>query len=1011
MEPGVEASFPKADLPKTEEFESKRAGYFADQYRKSSLYWSSVCELMTNNAGSTNQVLAYMAARLETDRAYTSAVYANADKVFGDKKGAAKLRHDKIRHAEMKAKLEGKTASVTEDAMVAGGGGRDPGAVPQNGPVKAIWEMAEMDCRAARQRDVLCDELEHEDLLGAVKVMGKEMELRFKELSDEGNACLLSLANIDKRVGQAFIHLKETLGDQLGGKSLHEDVWFLDTNYRTAVVHQKEAWNAVTVKLREVFNKMKDLEAERRRVLREFMISANSAIGNSWSKLRALCGPAMDMANAVDPSRGSVDREVATLVEAGMEEKKRVDSKDHELVNTTSIVHANPTPSDASFIDGLTAPLESPLVRCMMMVERRHGKAIKNHTYYAGLMVLSWDGFIHFFDVPALKQDASPAAAFQEISPTISLADLLTNKKDLEEVLMFKSTHTLQLDDNSVVEAVSSQKSHKLEVKGKTQITSIKRHFGSGTTHKTVIFRTSTEAEMNHALAEIADTICARGGMKEAAATIRQSSGSRSSFGSLKSDSGSTKAPAAEPTAAAPVPAPSSTVPPAASAAPAPAAADPVKEPTPAAAAAAAPAAATAGTPAAGEGSSEAVTATDSAPTAAAASPAMTLDELRMLLAEEWDQLADDDKTPYRDKANERRLQHERETMGAAIALTQIGTPSFHPGAPATPVAPIEKARRCLEIGTPDWQSPGAPKSPYLGYDDASSGGEAGNGSVDRPWGLTEGITAPTNTLPPVVRRRGGAGRFTSPTVAAAAAAAAAAASVIGVIPDSRSAGDDGGGCGPDVGVGFEGRPAGGEAETAAAATAATNGGNGSMDAATANTARSGGGPKNATATTTSFSPRGRKRKPSSSASSSVSTKRSQSSSSAKKAPAAAAAAAAAAVKKNRSEERARKAEYRAGREIVAKMSKKDAARPKAPQSSYILFYTEKMASVKAARPHMNITDIGTAVGKAWRGLSDEERSPYTRQAEANRKRYQDQLCAIAREAAAASATAAAPAH
>lgn len=36
--------------------------------------------------------------------------------------------------------------------------------------VKAIWEMAEMDCRAARQRDVLCDELEHEDLLGAVKV-------------------------------------------------------------------------------------------------------------------------------------------------------------------------------------------------------------------------------------------------------------------------------------------------------------------------------------------------------------------------------------------------------------------------------------------------------------------------------------------------------------------------------------------------------------------------------------------------------------------------------------------------------------------------------------------------------------------------------------------------------------------------------------------------------------------------------------------------------------------------
>lgn len=33
-------------------------------------------------------------------------------------------------------------------------------------------------------------------------------------------------------------------------------MWFLDCNYRTAVVHQKEAWNAVTVKLREVFGKV-----------------------------------------------------------------------------------------------------------------------------------------------------------------------------------------------------------------------------------------------------------------------------------------------------------------------------------------------------------------------------------------------------------------------------------------------------------------------------------------------------------------------------------------------------------------------------------------------------------------------------------------------------------------------------------------------------------------------------------------------------------------------------------
>lgn len=37
-------------------------------------------------------MLTYVAAKLETDRVYTSSIYANADKVFGDKKGAAKLR-------------------------------------------------------------------------------------------------------------------------------------------------------------------------------------------------------------------------------------------------------------------------------------------------------------------------------------------------------------------------------------------------------------------------------------------------------------------------------------------------------------------------------------------------------------------------------------------------------------------------------------------------------------------------------------------------------------------------------------------------------------------------------------------------------------------------------------------------------------------------------------------------------------------------------------------------------
>ncbi|CAN0107349.1 unnamed protein product [Ectocarpus sp. 12 AP-2014] len=123
----------------------------------------------------------------------------------------------------------------------------------------------------------------------------------------------------------------------------------------------------------------------------------------------------------------------------------------------------------------------------------------------------------------------------------------------------------------------------------------------------------------------------------------------------------------------------------------------------------------------------------------------------------------------------------------------------------------------------------------------------------------------------------------------------------------------------------------------------------------------------------------------------------------------AAAAASSWPISKKRLEERARKAEYKAGRELVSKMSRKDSARrvqlPKGPQSSYIVFYTEKMASFKAVRPGMSITDIATAVGEAWRRLSDEMKLPYTKKAEADRKRYEDQLRAIARSAATSAAT------
>lgn len=55
----------------------------------------------------------------------------------------------------------------------------------------------------------------------------------------------------------SWVH--QTIGVQVGGKPQREDVWFLDTRYRTAVLHQKEAWEVVTAKMRNIFSQVGQL--------------------------------------------------------------------------------------------------------------------------------------------------------------------------------------------------------------------------------------------------------------------------------------------------------------------------------------------------------------------------------------------------------------------------------------------------------------------------------------------------------------------------------------------------------------------------------------------------------------------------------------------------------------------------------------------------------------------------------------------------------------------------------
>lgn len=51
-------------------------------------------------------------------------------------------------------------------------------------------------------------------------------------------------------------------------------------------------------------------------------------------------------------------------------------------------------------------------------------------------------------------------------------------------------------------------------------------------------------------------------------------------------------------------------------------------------------------------------------------SPTLSLAEVIRIVADQWDNLSEDAKTPYKDRADEER--HRYDTLGAALMLTQV---------------------------------------------------------------------------------------------------------------------------------------------------------------------------------------------------------------------------------------------------------------------------------------------------------------------------------------------------
>ena len=61
---------------------------------------------------------------------------------------------------------------------------------------------------------------------------------------------------------------------------------------------------------------------------------------------------------------------------------------------------------------------------------------------------------------------------------------------------------------------------------------------------------------------------------------------------------------------------------------------------------------------------------------------------------------------------------------------------------------------------------------------------------------------------------------------------------------------------------------------------------------------------------------------------------------------------------------------------------------PKRPKSAYIFFCTENRQKVIDENPGIKFPDIGKKLGKLWKNMSDSEKEPYIKLAEADKERF-----------------------
>ncbi|KAG0569209.1 hypothetical protein M758_6G068800 [Ceratodon purpureus] len=66
--------------------------------------------------------------------------------------------------------------------------------------------------------------------------------------------------------------------------------------------------------------------------------------------------------------------------------------------------------------------------------------------------------------------------------------------------------------------------------------------------------------------------------------------------------------------------------------------------------------------------------------------------------------------------------------------------------------------------------------------------------------------------------------------------------------------------------------------------------------------------------------------------------------------------------------------------------------RPKRALGPYMFFCKEQHASIAADNPNIPFGDVGRILGSRWQQLTEKDKKPYIKKAEADKKRYEKEM-------------------